>query len=211
MRLFEIVFIKRVITLLVVMFFFTACSSNLPVQQPADIASEKKFVSEYIIGSGDVLNIFVWRHNDISVTVPVRPDGKISIPLVEDMIAVDKTPSALARDLEEALSKYIRSPVVNVIVQNFVGQFSEQIRVVGEAAEPQALPYRENITLLDVMIEVGGLTRFASGNKAKIVRNTAEGRVEIPVKIKSLLKKGDVSANVSMRPGDILIIPESSF
>lgn len=167
--------------------------------------------SEYIIGAGDRLNVFVWRNPEISLTVPVRPDGRISTPLVEDMEAVGKTPTQLARDIENVLDDYVRSPQVNVIVEDFVGTFGEQIRVVGQAGEPQALAYRDGMTLLDVMIAVGGLTEFASGNRARLVRSTDGRDQEIRVRLDDLLNDGDTSQNATMRPGDILIIPGSFF
>jgi polysaccharide export outer membrane protein len=139
----------------------------------------------------------------------VRPDGRISTPLVEDMVAVGKTPTGLARDIEKALGEYIRSPTVNVIVSSFVGTNSTQVRVVGQAASPQSIPYRNGMTLLDVMIQVGGLSKTASGNRAKIVRRSGGKQTEIPVRIGDLLNNGEISANLTMQPGDILIIPES--
>ena len=166
---------------------------------------------DYRIGPGDALEIFVWEHEDLSVKIPVRPDGKISTPLVEDMKAEGKTPSELAEDLEKALSEFVRAPVVSVIIQEFKGQFSNQIRVVGQAKTPQALSYREGITLLDVMIEVGGLTQFAAGNRSKIVRKEGSTQSEMPVRLSDLMKKGKIDNNVAMRPGDVLIIPESVF
>jgi len=166
---------------------------------------------EYIVGPGDRLQIFVWRNPDISATVPVRPDGRISTPLVEDMVAVGKTPSQLARDIENVLEEYIRSPQVNIIVEGFVGTFGEQIRVVGQAAQPQALPYRDRMTLLDVMIEVGGLTAFAAGNRARVVRQLDGGTEEIRVRLNDLMNRGDIGQNIMMRPGDVVIIPESFF
>lgn len=166
----------------------------------------------YVIGPGDTLNVFVWRNPEISVTVPVRPDGMISTPLVEDMVAVGKTPTELARDIEAVLAEFIRSPNVNIIVQGFVGTFAEQIRVVGQAAQPMALPYREQMTLLDVMIAVGGLTDFAAGNRAKVVRRASNGESnEYRVKLDDLLDKGDMTQNIPMRPGDVVVIPESFF
>ena len=164
----------------------------------------------YLIGPGDTLNINVSRNPELTITVPVRPDGKISTPLVEDLVAQGKSAVQLARDVEKRLEKYIRDPVVTVIVTNFVGSYSEQIRVVGEAARPQSLPFRNKMTLLDVMIAVGGLTDFAAGNSASILR-TAEGNKQYSVRLKDLIKGGDVSANVEMLPGDILIIPQSLF
>jgi polysaccharide export outer membrane protein len=164
----------------------------------------------YIIGPGDTLNIIVARNPELSMSVPVRPDGKISTPLVDEMLAQGKTSVQLARELETQLGKYVRDPVVTVVVTNVVGSYSEQVRVVGEAARPQFLPYRQKMTLLDVMIAVGGLTDFAAGNKATILRTT-EGNKLYSVRLKDLLKGGDISANVEMRPGDILIIPQSLF
>lgn len=165
----------------------------------------------YIIGPGDTLQIFVWRNPDVSTTVPVRPDGKISTPLVEDMQAVGKTSTHLARDLEISLGKYLKNPVATVTVTNFVGNFNEQIRVVGQAVEPQALTYREDLSLLDVMIEVGGLGEFAVGNKAKLIRRTGDGQQRHDIRLEDLLDTGDMSANIEMQPGDIVIIPESWF
>jgi polysaccharide export outer membrane protein len=168
--------------------------------------------AEYRIGPGDRLQVFVWRNADISATVPVRPDGKISTPLVEDMVAVGKTPSQLARDIEGVLQAYIKSPKVNVIVEAFVGTFSDQVRVVGQAAQPRALPYRESMTLLDVMIEVGGLTAFAAGNRALVVRKAPDGSTnEIKVRLADLLDDGDMEENIPVQAGDVVIIPESMF
>lgn len=185
------------------------CSSS-PVELTNDVVSPSS-KSEYLIGPGDTLDVFVWRNPDISVTVPVRPDGSISTPLVEDLIAVDKTPTALARDIEQRLSKYIRNPVVTVIVKDFVGTYGKSIRVIGQATEPKALPYRENMTVLDVMIAVGGLTDFAAGNKAKIIRRKGSKSVEYSVRLEDLIKDGDITANTYVLPGDILLIPESLF
>lgn len=144
------------------------------------------------------------------MSVPVRPDGKIAAPLVEDLPALGKDSSTLARDIEKALGKFIRDPVVTVVVTNFVGPYSEQIRVIGEAARPQTLPYRQKMTLLDVMIAVNGITDFADGNGTTLLR-TSEGAKQYSVRIKDLIKRGDVSANVEMKPGDVLIIPRSWF
>jgi polysaccharide export outer membrane protein len=165
----------------------------------------------YLIGPGDTLRIFVWRYPEVSTEVPVRPDGKISMPLVEDMPAVGKTSTQLARDLEKALGKYLKDPVATVTVTNFVGNFNDQVRVVGQAVKPQALTYRDELTLLDVMIEVGGLTEFAAGNGAKLVRRTGNGQKTYDLRLDDLLNKGDMSANLAMRPGDIVVIPESWF
>jgi polysaccharide export outer membrane protein len=165
---------------------------------------------DYIVGAGDTLNIIVWRNPELSMSVPVRPDGKISTPLVDELVAQGKTPVEIARDVEKALSKLVRDPVVTIIVSSFVGPYSEQIRVVGEAAKPQSLPYKQKMTVLDVMIAVGGLTDFADGNAASITR-ASEGDKRYSVRLKDLIKRGDISANVEMKPGDILIIPQGWF
>lgn len=183
------------------------CASSEPTVVPAPAPAP--LTDEYVIGPGDTVQIFVWQHPEVSVTIPVRPDGRISTPLVEDMLAVGKTPTSLARDIETALGEYIRSPKVNVIVSNFVGTFSNQVRVVGQAAAPQAIPFRQELTLLDVMIQVGGLAENAAGNRAKIVRRSGDTQEEIPVRLDDLLNKGKIAANLAMRPGDVLIIPES--
>jgi polysaccharide export outer membrane protein len=164
----------------------------------------------YVIGPGDSVNIIVWRNPELSATVPVRPDGRITTPLVEDLPALGRNPSDLARDIEKALSKLIRDPVVTVVVTGFQGPFSEQIRIIGEAAKPQALPYRQNMTILDVMIAAGGLTDFADGNRAVLVRG-AEKSKPYTVRLHDLIKRGDISANVDVKPGDVLIIPQSWF
>jgi polysaccharide export outer membrane protein len=166
--------------------------------------------SEYIIGPGDSLQVFIWRNAELSATVPVRPDGKISTPLVEDMVAVGKTPSTLARDIEAVLSEYIRSPQVNVIVTNAVSTFS-QVRVLGQVTTPQAVPYREGMTVLDAVLAVGGLGEFAAGNRGKIVRVEGGKQREIKVRIGDLVNKGDVSQNLPLKPGDVLVVPESRF
>lgn len=187
--------------------FAAGCSmTNLP---PAPISAASADY-QYQIGAGDTLNIVVWRNPELSMTVPVRPDGKIAAPLVEDLPAMGKDATTLARDIEKALSKVIRDPVVTVIVTSFVGPYSEQIRVIGEATKPQVLAYKQKMTLLDVMIAVGGITDFADGNGASILR-TVGGNKQYSVRIKDLVKRGDVSANVEMRPGDVLIIPQSWF
>ncbi len=174
---------------------------------PAQVANDDY---TYIIGAGDSVNIIVWRNPELSMSVPVRPDGKIAAPLVDELPAQGKTTVQLARDVEKVLGKYVRDPIVTVMVSGFVGPYSEQIRVVGEAAKPQFLSYKIKMTLLDVMIQVGGLTDFAAGNRATILR-TGEGNKQYSVRIQDLIKRGDVSANVEMKPGDILIIPQSYF
>ena len=165
---------------------------------------------KYVIGPGDNVNIVVWRNPELSQTVPVRPDGLITTPLVEDLPAMGKDPTTLARDIEKALGKYIRDPVVTVIVTSFVGPQSEAIRVIGEAQKPAALPYVQKMTILDVMIAVGGLTDFADGNSAVLLR-TSDGNKQYNVRLRDLVKRGDVSANVDVKPGDVLIIPQSWF
>lgn len=167
--------------------------------------------SQYLIGPGDAVNIIVWRNPEVSMSVPVRPDGKITTPLVEDLPAAGKTSTALARDIEKALAKYIQQPVVTVVVTNFVGNYEEQIRVIGQATKPQALAYRRNMSLMDVMIAVGGTTEFAAGNRASLIRNVDGKQQRFNVRLDDLIKDGDISANVPMRPGDVLVIPESFF
>jgi polysaccharide export outer membrane protein len=161
----------------------------------------------YKVGPLDSLNIVVWRNPDLSGTVSVRPDGRISTPLAQDVLAAGKTPGEIARDIETALSKYVRDPNVTVLVTSFQGTFSEQIRIVGEAAKPQAIAYRQNMTLLDVMILAGGLTDFADGNSAVLVRKNTSYNV----RLKDLLKRGDISANAAVAPGDVIIVPQSWF
>ena len=165
----------------------------------------------YRIGPGDTLRIFIWANPQLSDTVPVRPDGRISIPLLEDLVAINKTPTEFAREIESKLSAFVEEPLVTVIVTEFVGPFTQQVRVVGEAVEPQAIPFRVNMTALDVMIEVGGLTEFASGNRATLVRVVDGEQEQFHVRLDDLIRDGDISANVQMRPGDVLIIPESFF
>ncbi len=164
----------------------------------------------YLIGPLDTINIIVWRNPELSLAVPVRPDGRISTPLVDELPAQGKTSTAVARDIEKRLATFVRDPVVTVIVTSFVGPFSEQIRVVGEAAKPQFLPFRQKMTVLDVMIAVGGLTDFADGNGAVLLR-PSDNNAQYNVRLRDLVKRGDVSANVDVKPGDVLIIPQSWF
>lgn len=188
---------------------FLAGCSTLGSHPPAP-ASMQEQEHRYKIGPLDTLNIQVWRNPELSATVTVRPDGRISSPLVEDLVAAGKSPVELSREIEKALSRVIRDPAVTVIVSGFQGTFGEQIRIVGEAARPQAVPYRQNMTVLDVMIQVGGMTDFADGNAAVLVRG-AEGGKQYGIRLKDLLKRGDISANVGVRPGDIIIVPQSWF
>jgi len=166
---------------------------------------------QYLIGAGDSLSIFVWGNPDLSDTVTVRPDGKITTALAEDLVAAVKTPSALAREIEASLKTFIRDPRVTVSVGTFVGPFSEQIRVIGEAANPRAINYRRHMTLLDVMIEVGGLTTYAAGNRATLVRVKNGSQTKFSVRLDDLVRDGDISANADVLPGDVIIIPEAWF
>jgi polysaccharide export outer membrane protein len=165
----------------------------------------------YRIGPGDTLRVFVWGNPGLTETVPVRPDGRVSVPLLEDVEVANKTPAEVGREIEERLQVFIEDPLVTVIVSDFVGPFTQQVRVVGEAAEPQAIPYRADMTALDVMIEVGGLTEFAAGNRSTLVRGTGGETTEYRVRLGDLVRDGDITANVPMQPGDVLIIPESFF
>jgi len=164
---------------------------------------------QYQIGPGDSMQIFVWRNEDLTTEVAVRPDGRITVPLIEDLEAAGKTPAELAKDIEEELSQYIQDPLVTVILTGFVGTYQQQVRVVGAAAEPQAMPYRAGMTLLDVMIQVGGLTEFAAGDRSTLVRVEDGEQKSYRVRIDSLVRDGEISANVAMLPGDVVIIPET--
>ncbi|MGH7048562.1 MAG: XrtA/PEP-CTERM system exopolysaccharide export protein [Stellaceae bacterium] len=192
-----------------VVLVIAGCHSAPPLP-PAPPASSLPS-GQYIIGPGDKLNIFVWRNPELSVNVEVRPDGRLSIPLVNDVVAIGKTPTQLGNELEQRLAKYIKEPVVTVIAEGFVGPFTEQVRVIGEAAQPRALPYRTDMTVLDAMIEVGGLTRYAAGNDAVIVRTVDGRQTTYSVHLGDLINDGDVTANVALQPGDILIIPQRLF
>jgi polysaccharide export outer membrane protein len=191
--------------------FLGGCASGPTSETMPAAAPDATAQAEYRIGPGDTLQVFVWNQPELTVTVPVRPDGMISTPLISGVPAAGKTAPELAMDLQTALSEFVRNPTVSVMVTTFVGTYADQIRVVGQAATPQSLPYRANMTLLDVMITVGGLAEFAAGNRAVIVRQEGDQRVRIPVRLRDLLDDGDVSVNVPMRPGDVLIIPESRF
>jgi polysaccharide export outer membrane protein len=196
----------RILVALLAAVVVAGCASSNP---PAPVKAAQPDY-KYIIGPGDTLNIVVWRNPELSTSVPVRPDGRITTPLVEDMVAQGKNPSELAREIETALKKYLQDPVVTVVVQNFGGGNSEQVRVLGQAVKPATLPYRQNMTLLDVMIAVGGLTDFAAGNRAVLIR-AAENNKAYNVRLADLIKRGDVGANVQVLPGDVIIIPESWF
>jgi polysaccharide biosynthesis/export protein len=167
----------------------------------------------YLLGPGDSVNVFVWRNPEVSGSFPIRPDGKMTMNLIEDLQASGKTPTQLARDIEKALSKYIQEPIATVIVAGGIGPYNQQIRVLGEAAQPKAMGYAEGMSLVDVMITVGGLTDFADGNEAYISRIIKEDgeRAQLGVRLEDLLRDGDSTANVEIRPGDVLVIPESLF
>lgn len=189
-------------------------NAKRPSLPPASyVATQEGPGEDYVIGPLDTLKIFVWRNPELSADVQVRPDGRITTPLIADMPATGKTPAILAADMKKALSEYIQNPQVSVIVSNFSGTFSQQIRIVGATEKPAALPYRANMTALDAMIAVGGLNQYAAGNKAKLIRyDRGTGRqVEYALKLGSLLKNGDSKANVRLEPGDVIIIPESMF
>ena len=204
--------VLKVLAALIISAALISCGSNRPSYKASEIPEAAATESaDYAIGPGDSLQIFVWDHADLSTQVQVRPDGKISTPLVEDLQAAGRTSTELARDIEDVLKEYIRTPVVTVIMQGFVGEGAQQIRVVGQAVSPSAIQYKQGMTVLDVMIQVGGLSEFAAGNKSKIVRKTADGEVEIRVKLDRLLNDGDIRQNVEMKPGDVLIIPQSFF
>ncbi|AEG48927.1 polysaccharide export protein [Sphingobium chlorophenolicum L-1] len=194
----------------------SGCASNggAPNLPPASFVSTQEGPGEeYVIGPLDDLTIFVWRNPDLGAKVQVRPDGRITTPLISDMPAVGKTPRQLADDLKIALGKYIENPLVSVIVNNFSGTFSQQVRIVGATEKPASIPYRANMTLLDAMISVGGLSEYAAGNRAKLVRFNRESgkQQEYQVRLGDLLKRGDSKANVMLAPGDVIIIPESMF
>jgi polysaccharide biosynthesis/export protein len=186
-----------------------ACSAKPEV--PALQAAAPELPPLYQIGAGDALTIFVWRNAELTTTVTVRPDGRISVPLIEDLYVEGKSPSDLSREIEEELAVYIQDPLVTVIVGGFVGTFPQQVRIVGEATLPQAILYRANMTVLDVIIATGGLTEFADGNNTTLVRLEEDSLSEYRVRLDDLLEDGDISANVALLPGDILIVPETFF
>lgn len=203
---------KRIMTALVaglLALSLGACVSTYPDAPMMTASAGDK--SEYVIGPGDNLQVFVWRNPDLTTSVPVRPDGRISVPLIENVLASGKTPSQLGQEIEVILSEYVKDPQVTIIVTSFNGPFAEQIRIVGQATSPQAVAYRKDMTVLDAMIQVGGLTEFAAGNRAVIVRKIDGVEKIYRVRLNDLLRNGDVSANVELLPGDVLIIPESRF
>lgn len=180
--------------------------------QTAAAARAPATSSSYVIGAGDSLSISVYRAPELSMPgIPVRPDGRISMPLIPDIVAAGKTPTQLGKELEDRLKEYVQDPIVTVMVTGFIGPFDRQVKVVGEATEPTAIPYRDSMTVLDVMIATRGLTRYAAGNSAKIVRRVDGRNEEIPLRLNDLIKNGDICQNVEMKPGDTLIIPQSWF
>jgi len=197
--------------MLVALLAIAACNRYPQLPTAQQVAAEGASTPSYVIGPNDNLNIFVWRNQDLTTTVTVRPDGRISVPLIEDLQAAGKTPTELARDIERRLGRFVRDPVVTVIMTGFVGPYAQQVRVVGEAARPQAIPYREYMSVLDVMIQVGGLTQFAAGNRTVIIRRVDGREQYYRVRLDDLLKDGDISANVNVLPGDTVVIPQSWF
>jgi polysaccharide biosynthesis/export protein len=221
---------------IIVLLLVAGCSglgpSGVPVATPAPVAdtpaagppsaaaaaaadaanSAQANNTQYVIGAGDQLGISVYHAPELSVPgLPVRPDGRISMPLIPDIVAAGKTPTQLGKELEERLKEYIKDPIVTVMVTGFIGPFSRQVRVIGEATEPSAIPYRDHMTVLDLMIAVKGLTKYAAGNSAIIVRGTGEKRETIKVRLSDLIKNGDIDQNIELLPGDTLIIPQSWF
>ena len=192
---------------------FVVLAAQTNAQAPAAAATPNATGqpgTEYLIGPGDTLQVFVWRNPDLSSTVPVRPDGKISTPLSEDMVAVGKTPTQLARDIEKVLSEYVKSPQVNIIVTQSLSAFS-QVKVIGQVVKPQSLPYRDGMTVLDAVLEVGGLGPFAAGNRSKLIRSRGGKETEIKLKLEALVEHGDMTQNLTLLPGDVLVVPQSLF
>lgn len=190
-----------------------ACGGSTAVRsgdRPAGAATATTAATaDYIIGSGDTLRIQVLQNTELNAEVPVRPDGKISTPLVDDVVAAGKSPTQLARDMEKILGQYVRNPTVSVIVVRSTGD-QGKVQVVGQAVAPKAVAYRSGMTLMDLMVQVGGLSQFAAGNRAKIIRSDASGTTEIHVHLKDLMN-GKISENVVLRPGDLVVIPQTLF
>lgn len=204
-----VIWVNRIVLGVVASLTLAGCMTSYPDAPQKAFMEEDK--SEYLIGPGDNLQVFVWRNPDLTTSVPVRPDGRISVPLIENVVAAGKTPSQLGDEIEGILKEFIQEPQVTIIVSGFVGPFAEQIRIVGEATSPQAISYRKDMSILDAMIQAGGLTEFAAGNRAVIVRKV-DGQEHIyRVRLNDLLRGGDVSANVELIPGDVIIIPETRF
>jgi polysaccharide biosynthesis/export protein len=202
--------IKQIVCPLLTMWTVAATSVSFADAPATGPAAPSATSADYVIGPGDKLQVYVWQNPDLSVTVPVRQDGKVSTPLVEDMPAAGKTASQLARDIEGVLSEYVRSPKVNILVMDAVSAFS-QIQVTGQVKKPEALPFHEGMKVLDAILAVGGLTDFAAGNRAKVVRTVDGKQQEIKVRLGKLLNDGDLSQNIALRPGDVLLVPQSRF
>jgi polysaccharide export outer membrane protein len=205
--------LARWVTLAASAALLAACAGTTFPPAPISASTQDYDV---VVGPGDNINIIVWRNPEISMSVPVRPDGKFSTPLIDELVAQGKTSVEISREIEKKLEKYVRDPVVTVIVTGFVGPYDQQIRVIGEAAKPQGIPFKQYMTLLDVMIAVGGLTDFADGNGATILRTSDGGKAgfggkQLSVRLRDLVRRGDITANVEMKPGDILIIPQGWF
>lgn len=200
---------KRLVFVVLLPILLAACGTTGRTLPPAPQAVDAPSL-RYKIGPLDTLSVVVWRNPELSAVVTVRPDGFVSIPLVEDLQAAGRNPSDLSREIEKSLAKLIRDPVVSVVVTTFQGIYSEQVRIVGEAARPQSVAYRQNMTILDVMIQAGGMTDFADGNGAVLIRGSEGGR-QYGLRLKDLLKRGDISANAAVMPGDIVIVPQSWF
>ena len=203
--------IAAAIIALAVMGCATQGVNSTLASSPENVAAATATAPEYKIGPLDQLDVFVWRAPELSTKVTVRPDGRISTPLVEDMVAAGKTPTELSNALENSLSRYVKSPQVSVIVSNFTSTFDQQVRVLGEAQKPIALPYQSGMTVLDVMVAVGGLTQYAAGNKAVLIRGTGADRKTYRLRLNDLLRKGKIAANAPVLPGDVILIPESIF
>jgi polysaccharide export outer membrane protein len=201
-------FLRKILLAVLGGFLGPACAQAPSVAPATDPPQDS--AAQYLIGPGDQLQIFVWNHPELSPTVPVRPDGRISTPLVENMLAVRKTPMQLAQDIETVLAEYIRSPKVNVIVTQAQSAFS-QVKVVGQVAHPQAVPFHEGMTVLDVVLQVGGLAPYAAGNRARIVRTENGKTREIRVKVADLTQRGDMKQNLPVQPGDVIVIPQTRF
>jgi polysaccharide export outer membrane protein len=201
--------LRGLATLAITAGFMAACAPGAPAAPP--VSTTPTETANYIIGPGDSLQISVWHNQELSITVPVRPDGRISTPLANDVVAAGRTPAELGHDIEDRLKKFIADPTVTVIVSGFIGPYNQQVRIIGEAVLPKAIPFQAHMTVLDAMIAAGGLTPFASGNRAKIVRRIDGKEFDTTVRLADLLKSGDLTANTDLRPGDIIIIPQSFF
>jgi polysaccharide export outer membrane protein len=201
---------SRIAALGILCVLASVLGQGIPAAWAAPPAGPTAASPDYVIGPGDALQIFVWRNPELTTSVPVRPDGKISTPLVEDMPAVGKTPTQLARDIEKVLAVYVKQPQVNVIVTQPASAFS-QVKVIGQVLHAAAVPYREGMTVMDAVLAVGGLTTFAAGNRAQLVRTIDGKQIELHVRLDALLNHGDMSQNIPVRPGDVLVVPESRF